>query len=754
MRSIVQKDRAYPSQTASDETVMFDPFYKLEHGREADVKARIRSAGFGGHIVPLAALVVGCVLAALPIAIAGQDDRLSLSSPDAPFLAASCAGMLAVLCVLYRASRTSSRREVHALEIMERQQAALRDILDSSGLYAMSVDSTGAIRMMNGAMLDAVGRPFNEVFESNYHARFVPEAERKTALARASNLSRSLDSTSYEEKLLAGDGRQLTVGWQSYPIRDVRGEPAGRFALGVDLTALRKAEESVARLELVMEESLNEIYLLDAQALRFIQVNEAGRSNLGYSMEELRGLAPESISPEYTADMLDQLFDPLRSGEQSTVFINASHQRKDGSRYPVEVRVRLTSHDSVPAFVAIACDTSRRKEAEESVEALKEQLHQAQKMEAVGQLAGGVAHDMNNLLTVIFAGVERARGETYGNVKAHEALQLIAHGAEEAAAAARSLLTFSRRLPVKKQAVNLRETLAESHDLIRRVLPATIELETDIAASPDMWVEADPTQLQQIVLNLVVNARDAMPKGGHLLIAVTPDRRSEGVGEHDTVRIRVSDTGLGISPELRERVFDAFFSTKGRGRGAGLGLTVVRGIVASIGGRVEMQTDEHRGTTVSIVLPRIRPPALSEPEVETKSTTAGRGHGECLLIVEDNDAILQAAGMTLREMGYWVFEAQDGSVGLDCYYQRRDRIRMLILDVDLPGRDGIDCLRRIRATGSVIPAIVITGSVNVAHDSLVDEHAVLLRKPFQMAELCGLVSAGLQAAARGTASTW
>jgi CheY-like chemotaxis protein len=372
---------------------------------------------------------------------------------------------------------------------------------------------------------------------------------------------------------------------------------------------------------------------------------------------------------------------------------------------------------------------------------LLEQLHQVQKMEAIGQLAGGVAHDFNNLLTIIFAGVEIVRERVSDDPQAAEALRSINDAASEAAGVARSLLTFGREMPVQKKPVNLCHVVEESARLHRRVLPSNMKIKLDTACDPEPWISADPTQLQQILLNLTLNARDAMPEGGTIHISVSSDVVARDLGEVTMACLAVSDTGVGMSEAVRQRLFDPFFTTKSRGQGTGLGMSVVHGIVTEHGGTIEVESELGRGSTITVRFPcRV---GDFEGDLQTEDVSTPRGSGECVLIAEDNGYIRKVIASTLRSFGYVVIETADGPSIISAVETSDRPIVLLLIDLDLPQRGGLESLRELRAKGASMPAIVMTGGALEGKEDEIDENTVLLRKPFQVADLGRLIKAML-----------
>ena len=373
-------------------------------------------------------------------------------------------------------------------------------------------------------------------------------------------------------------------------------------------------------------------------------------------------------------------------------------------------------------------EVNDRVRAEQEKSAIQEQLQQAQKMEAIGQVAGGVAHDFNNLLTVIAAHTALVKRKMPDEPEVQASIQPMEEAVRQASDMSRALLAFSQRLKPNKQPVDLCDLIGRSTRMLDRILPASIKVRVELPPERDrVRVEADEVQLQQVVLNLALNARDAMTRGGELRITVDapPD-------EAEHVRLTVRDTGEGMSPEVRSRIFEPFFTTKAPDKGTGLGLSVVRSIVEEHGGRIEMESHVGVGTTFTITLPRASSARQAEASADAE---APRGHGEVILLAEDNDQIRGIVAGELVALGYEVIQAVDGDELMKKHHEHRDRIALLFCDVGLPGRSGLDCLRALRDAGTTTPAIITTGSEGVTLDPARDGRTVLLAKPFEIAEL-------------------
>jgi signal transduction histidine kinase/CheY-like chemotaxis protein len=374
---------------------------------------------------------------------------------------------------------------------------------------------------------------------------------------------------------------------------------------------------------------------------------------------------------------------------------------------------------------------------------MEERLSQTQKLEAVGQLAGGIAHDFNNLLTGILGNAEALLAQVRGSRELVEPCTAILGAAERAADLTRDLLAFSRKSKVETRPVDVAQICDQALRLLEHTVEKQVSLEHRKEAGRCV-VLADAGQLLNGVLNLAVNARDAMPTGGHLTL-VTREAQPSEVGGDDPqpmVAIEVRDTGLGIAPAVRERIFEPFFTTKEVGKGTGLGLAAVYGIATSHGGEVRVASEPGRGSTFTIYLPRYEGP-VEQPTAEAQAHH-GKGSGT-ILIVDDEPVVRTVARGLLEHMGYQVLEAADGTEGLDVYRGHADSVDLVIADVIMPEMDGIEMLRRLRETDPELPAIVSSGygQPEESLESLGLPVSGFVNKPYRASDLAAAVAAAL-----------
>jgi len=485
----------------------------------------------------------------------------------------------------------------------------------------------------------------------------------------------------------------------------------------------------------VISRSLDEIYVFDPRTLRFKFVNTGGLRNIGYNMEEMAALTPVDIKPEYTEEAFRSMIQPLVSGEREVLVFETVHRRKDGSEYPVEVHLQLVSAAGGVVFLAIVNDIAGRKQAEEERRKLERQLQTANKMESVGTLAGGIAHDFNNVLTVIIGYGEMLKLRIANDPKAVSDLDEILRSAERASVLTRQILTFARRQIIELSNLDLNRVVTDLERLLRKVTREDIEIKTFLAEGLPT-IRADQGQVEQVLMNLSLNARDAMPGGGQLVVE-THDAwlEDEYVAQYPYMKagryavLSVSDTGIGMDEGTRERIFEPFFTTKGPDKGTGLGLAVVYGIVKQHNGFIHVYSEPGKGTTIRIYFPAVD----VSPDIQV---VAPRGiiHGgsETILLAEDEESIRNLTEKTLSSYGYRVLAACDGEEAVGIFRRHDTEIAMAVLDVVMPKKGGKQAYDEMAATDPGLKVLFLSGySANAIHDSFVLHPGIpFLQKPF------------------------
>ena len=497
-----------------------------------------------------------------------------------------------------------------------------------------------------------------------------------------------------------------------------------------------RAEESIRKSEsmfrLLFSHTPLPMWVFDTETLQFLQVNEATTKTYGFTDEEFRAMTvrdvrPDSDAPSFAAHVEEWKQDGRHQGQWQ-------HKRKDGKCFEVDVISHKLEYAGRSVRLVVAQDVSERL-------LLEGQLRQAQKMEAIGRLAGGVAHDFNNLLMVIKGHTELLLNVLPPADHVTRKVEQIDRSADRAAALTRQLLAFSRMQVLQPRAMNLNSVVQEMANLIPRLIGEDIELV--VRSSADLGtIRADASQMEQIIMNLAVNSRDAMPKGGRFTIE-TSNVELDNLyrAAHPVVQpgkyvlLAVSDTGTGMDAETQAHIFEPFFTTKEQGKGTGLGLATVYGVVKQSGGFIWVYSELGRGTTFKIYLPRVDGPAASIPVVHIPSSLA-RGT-ETVLLAEDEQDVREVAREFLESAGYTVLEAAGGAEALQVSAAHAGPIDLLITDMVMPGISGQELARKMRALREGIRVIYMSGySEHAAGEAAkCDAAAMVLTKPFSRAVL-------------------
>jgi PAS domain S-box-containing protein len=486
-------------------------------------------------------------------------------------------------------------------------------------------------------------------------------------------------------------------------------------------TAEEALVASAEQYRALFEGNPHPMFVFDLETLRFLAVNDAAVDHYGYSRAEFLTMTVQDLRPPEDVSAL--LEDLAQATQEVDVRALRRHRKKNGTILQAEIRAHSIQFNGRRARLVTAQDLTERLQ-------LEGQLRHAQKMEAVGRLAGGIAHDFNNLLTAINGYSELLLEELDHRHPRRRQVEEIRKAGERAAALTQQLLAFSRRQVLQPKILDLNLVVAGMEDLLRRLIGEDVELVT--ALDPGLGsVEADPGQIEQVIVNLAVNARDAMPQGGCLRIqtANAPDGR---------VVLSVGDTGCGMDRETMSHLFEPFFTTKGHGKGTGLGLSTVYGIAEQSGGRIEVESEQERGSIFRISFPRARhtvPTAAAAP-----SRKAARG-SETILLVEDEEVVRGLVRRILETRGYKVIEAGSADQALSLYRRSRGHIDLLVTDVIMPGMSGCELYRRLADSSQQLKVLYTSGYTGeaIAQHGALEPGIPLLEKPFTVEGLASKV---------------
>ncbi len=616
------------------------------------------------------------------------------------------------------------------------EEPFLAAIVEASGSVILGLHPDHRIFAWNRAAEDLYQTPRSQALGKNYVATFIAPEHQAAVTADIQAVLAGKRTLNFEDDSILPDGQRRTLLWNVTRVLDETNAPVGIVAVGQDITARKEAEE---RFRLVFEHAQDGLLISDQSGV--VDCNPAALSMLGLTdKSQLIGHRPAEFSPPVQPDGTPSDTKSRALGvvtlQQGAHTFDWVHRQPDGTEVPVEVSVRHTMLTGRRVSVVAWRDQSRRLELDRERTIVQQRLDLAQKMEAVGQLAGGVAHDFNNLLAAIRNAVQLALYQLPDDTDSRDDLESALHTAERAAGLTRQLLAFSRRQTLVTECIDLAALVRDTLPLLRTSIPPTVlvRIDADVA---DAMVIADRSQLEQVLLNLVLNARDAMPDGGSLLISVAVD-----AARASTI-LSVTDTGVGMDDATKQRIFEPFFTTKAMGSGTGLGLSVVYGVITQARGTVHVESAPGQGTTMRVVLPL----SMRTPDNASAMSTTVDDVADGVLLVDDDEAVRSTTRRLLQRHGWRVLEAGDGEAALAQFTAHRDQIAIVLSDLRMPVMDGVQLALRIRHIAVDFPIVFFSG-----YDEL-EQHAgegmgsiPLIAKPFSTAGLLRVLASTLAAA--------
>jgi len=617
-----------------------------------------------------------------------------------------------------------------------------RALIQAAPLAIVAFDASGIIQLWTPAAERMFGWTAEEVI-GKFHP-IVPEEKKEEFRALREIAMQGKTFTGRELRRRRKDGSFIDISVSTSSLRDGDGRITGIMSIIHDITDRKKSEETLLRLATAVEQSA-EIIMITGVNGSIQYVNPAFERVTGYHRDEVIGENPRILkSGRQDPSFYEELWETLIRGDVwSGVFQNL---RKDGTLYEEEAVISPVRDGSgeVINYVAVKRDVTKERRVEE-------QLRQAQKMEAVGRLAGGIAHDFNNLLTAI-AGysdlllLHLPEGET-----AHREVLEIRKASDRAAALTRQLLAFSRQQVLQPKVLDLNQVVTNMEKMLHRLIGEDVELITTLAGDLG-YVKADPGQIEQVIVNLAVNSRDAMPKGGKLILETTNVELDENYAtRHEPakpgsyVMLAVTDSGCGMDEATMARLFEPFFTTKEVGKGTGLGLATVYGIVKQSGGYIWAYSEAGHGTTFKVYLPREE--MVAEP-VKKEDTPLYSSEGEeTVLVVEDEQMVRELVREILSRQGYDVLEAGRGTEALEVSERHKGPIHLLITDVVMPGMTGPELARRLTAHRPAMKVLFMSGYTDdaILHHGVLEPGTEFLQKPFTARPLGGKVRQMLDA---------
>jgi signal transduction histidine kinase len=611
------------------------------------------------------------------------------------------------------------------LRILDRERQKFAAVANQADTYAFVTDASRTIQWVNKAMASWVGGEAESGWTGRACADLCGPVGLKSAHETCDEcpVRRAFDgnATVHREVSRTPGGRELYL--TALPIKGPDGRPIEVLAQLQDLTNLEVVRRAKERLETVVSGAPIVLFSVDLDGIYTLSEGR-GLEALGRKPGQVIGESIYDVYRDYPAAC-----DCIRRGLQGETVTDSV----DIGPLSFEVFAGpLRGPDgSIEGVIGVATNVTERRCAERALSESEEKLRHAQRLEAIGSLAGGVAHDFNNLLTAMFGHLSLLRGRLGAAADLHGEVDAIERGANRAAALTRQLLAFSRKQVQQLRVVDLNSVVRETEPMLRRLIREDIELlvRTD-AGRP--WIRVDVGQMEQVIVNLVVNACDAMPRGGRLTVSTSD---VEGA----TVALVVRDTGCGMNEEIRSRAFEPFFTTKPVGEGTGLGLSTVYGIVKQSDGEVLLESAPDQGTTFTLHFPRTEAPSGSE-RAERRVATLVPGH-ETILLVEDEPMVRELFRDVLLEAGYTVLEAKNGMEALEIACRHAERIHLMVTDVVMPGMTGGELVRRMGLTRPEVKVLYVSGYTDdvLVRRGVIESGVNFLQKPCMPDDLSRVV---------------
>ncbi len=616
-----------------------------------------------------------------------------------------------------------------------RESKELLDAILAASAVGICMVRDREVKWANQALLDILGYEQSDMIGQPTRIAYPDEAEFLRVGKDLIPSLRSFGQAALDARWIRKDGEEIHVYLQARSL-DPTNFSRGFIASATDITQRKCSEEALERSEekyrLVLDHAGEAIFV--AQEGWILFCNPMTEKLFGFSEEELKRIPLIDLLQAEDHVAFQVLDENNLKGHESTTIQTVRFTAKGGKSRWLEMTGVPVVWDDLPASLVFVRDVTRQKE-------LERQLLHSQKMEAIGRLAGGVAHDFNNLLLVINGYSEMALQSSECGEHMREIIQGIHEAGESAAALTRQLLAFSHQRLATPKKLDLNEVVSGMDRMLRRVIGEDIEL--SLKLQEDLWpVEGDTGELEQVIMNLAVNARDAMPRGGELTVetgnvTLTPDYTEEQIdltpGPH--VMLTVSDTGKGMDAFVQSHLFEPFFTTKEMGQGSGLGLSIVYGIVRKYGGNIHVYSEPDQGTTFRAYFPRVEQAAVEMKPQETQADTQ-RGQGT-ILLVEDEDKVRALVAEVLRRFGFKVLQASGYDEAVDLVFNGNEPVHLLISDVVMPKMNGFDLAARIRQLRPGIEVILMSGytETHISRKNSIEPDYAFIQKPFAIGAL-------------------
>jgi len=637
-----------------------------------------------------------------------------------------------------------------AVEALRKSEERYRTVVEYQTDLICRFLPDGTLTFVNQAYCLYHGQQREELIGHSFMPLVLPEDREKVAQHLAS-FSREKPVATIDHRAVVAGGKVRWQQWINRPIFDEQGNVTEFQAVGHDITKRVRSEEERARAEEALRESEEKYRSLIEQSNDAIYLLYENRFEIiNPRFAELFGIAPEEanapdldfmtlVAPK-SRPMIQERMKKLTEGQELALRFEFTALDKAGNEIEVDVSTSYVSYRGGTAIQGILRDITGRKKMEQ-------QLRQQERLAAVGQLAGGIAHDFNNMLTVILLYAHQLLRQEQAPASTVSAAEVIIKESQRASKLVGQILDFSRRSPLEISQMNLKPFIKEAVRILERTIPENIHLHLDVGAE-ECVVKGDPTRIQQVLMNLATNGRDAMPEGGELRFELArmelrPDDAPPvaGMSPGEWIRLSVSDTGTGIPPHVLPHLFEPFFTTKGPDQGTGLGLAQVHGIVAQHGGHIGVETAMGQGTTFRVYLPAS---GAQEQVVEEKTSAPPRGRGETILLVEDNENLREGGRKLLEPLGYRVLTGANGREALEVC-QVVKGIDLVITDLVMPEMGGERLMQELRKATPDLKVLAITGyAMEKNREELKDAGFLdVVYKPFDVDVLAQIIRRAL-----------
>jgi PAS domain S-box-containing protein len=636
---------------------------------------------------------------------------------------------------------TQRKQAEAALRESEEQ---FRTMADFTYDWELWIATDGQFRYVSPSCLRITGHSAKEFREDpNLFLRIIHPEDRAVVAEHMATTGVPSPPLNLDFRIITRSGEVRWINHVCQAVFRSDGTYLGRRASNRDITERKKTEDERSRLFAAMEQAAETVVITDVDA-RILYTNPSFERTTGYARHEVLGLNPRILkSDKHDASFYHKMWDTLTRGE--VWHGHLINKRKDGSFYEEDATISPVRDDSgrIVNYIALKLDITREVE-------LQNQLNHAMKMDAIGRLAGGVAHDFNNLLNVIMGYGEMVMAKLDPSSPLYKPISQMTKAGERAAGLTRQLRAFTRKQVIEPRILDLNTAIHDLHTMLRRLVREDIEIK--LALSPNLGrVRADPTQIEQIITNLVANAHDAMPQGGTLTIEtcnITLDADAAhthaGARPGEYVQLAIHDTGIGMTDEVKAHIFEPFFTTKDTGKGTGLGLATCYGAVMQNGGHIFVESVVGQGTSFHVCLPRV----ADRPQRKSGDKTIGALPigTETILLVEDDEAVRQLAETMLAKLGYQVLVAASGEQALQIAEQKAGTIHLLLTDVVMPQMNGKQLAEELHKRHPHIKKLFVSGYVShaVTGDGAFEPGTLLLQKPYSSFALATKVREALE----------